>query len=101
MIVVKPGVKVAGIDSRMQYALDVCEKLYDELNADLVITSGLRPESHGSKHRVGLAFDIRIRQFTHEEQTEIHRRLWCKLGSRYDVLIKRNPPHIHIEWEPK
>ena len=101
MLVIKENVIITGLNSRMQPAIDKCLEIYNDVNTDLVITSAHRPWDKKSKHAKGDAFDIRIRQFTPAEQNEIHAILVNELGTYYDVIIKRNPPHIHIEWEPK
>jgi hypothetical protein len=90
--------------------------------ADLRITSGMRPQTPGgsSLHPLGKAIDIgvwHIRQdgttrfLTHAEQWAFAQQLQERLGEDFDVIIegpaaldaryRTRQPHIHVEFDPK
>lgn len=98
-MILKNGVKIAGLDTRMQEAIDVCDRIYKAHQYNLVITSALRPDDKKSKHSKGLAFDIRTRMYGPIERKQIHNKIASKLFEKYDVIMEED--HIHIEWEPK
>jgi hypothetical protein len=100
MIILKDGVKIAGLQDNMQPALDAVEIEYLKHNLDVVITSAMRPWDKKSKHSKGLAFDIRTFTLINKEEiNKVHANLVKELLTYYDVILERD--HIHIEWEPK
>lgn len=100
MIILKEGVQIAGLQQKMQPAIDALEREFLRHNLDLVITSAVRPWDRKSKHSRGLAFDIRTYTLLNKETiASVHARLVNELGTNYDVVLERD--HIHIEWEPK
>lgn len=91
-------------------------------DADLRITSGMRPQSPGgsSLHPRGRAMDVGVKfqredgswyHMTRGEQRAYARRLQAILGEDFDVVLEGphalNPryrnrvPHVHIEYDPK
>jgi hypothetical protein len=100
MIIIKDGVKIAGLDERMQPAIEEAERQYRNHEVDLVITSALRPWDRKSKHSKGLAIDLRTWNLVMDEDIKkVHYNLVKELKNYYDVKLEKD--HIHIEWEPK
>lgn len=97
---IKDGVIMQGLQKEMRPALIEADKIWAELNQELVITSALDgTHSAGSLHYYGLALDFRIHYFTDEEKTLAFRRLKRKLSPVYDVILHNT--HIHVEYDPK
>ena len=64
MIKIKNGVDVRGLHIKLWEAIYLLLPLFDSKNIELVITSGLEGNhGWGSLHYVGLAVDIRIRDY--------------------------------------
>ena len=69
---------------------------------EAIVTSG--NDGHhmpNSLHYKGLAMDLRTKDQTHEKITAFATRLQMEIGDDYDVIIEDNPPHIHVEYDPK
>lgn len=53
----------------------------------------------GSRHYVGLAFDLRIWRIEKDELAAFVRDLKLLLGEHFDVVNETS--HIHVEYDPK
>ena len=47
------------------------------------------------------AVDIRTRDLTPDDIRRLYIQLNKVLPAGFDVVVETNPPHIHIEWQPK
>ena len=81
----------------------IIEKLSWEIfGREAIITSGNDGKhSPNSLHYKGLAADLRTKDQTHEKITAFAARLQMEIGDDYDVVIEEDPPHIHVEYDPK
>ncbi len=97
----KAGVSIAGIRAEMLVALLIAERVYNTMGYELVITSGLEgTHKEGSLHYLGLAIDIRIRQFKFDAELQnAFKQITAALGEEFDVILK--PHYLHIEFQPK
>ena len=94
---IKPGATIAGLDIRMRPVLIVASKVWQSLNQELVVTSGLDgTHSPGSLHYYGLALDFRTRYFNDTQQDHAGRLLAEKLGDSFVVVDEGN--HIHVQY---
>lgn len=101
MMSIKPGAEVNGLRPEILIAWNVSEKIYASYGIDCVLTEGTGGK-HGtaSLHYVGLAIDLRTRDFaTDVIAKEVAEKIQELLGSQYDVIFEGN--HIHIEYQPK
>ncbi len=107
MIRFKKCVKLRGIRAEALMILVKGEKIYNERlhkngkrGVDLVVTSALDGKhSRRSLHYVGLALDLRTRDFAKGEASIAAKFLQRRLGRQYDVVLERD--HIHVEYDPK
>ena len=102
MLAIKEGVSLSGLRPEMLVALQVADGVYSQHDVECVVTSGTDSKhGNGSLHYVGLAVDLRIRDFASKNVTVVSvvRQLKNLLGKQYDVVQERT--HIHIEFQPK
>ncbi len=116
MLRFKQKVKLNGIKPEMAPVFTIASEAYKELyNADCWVTSVCDGKhSDDSKHYVGYALDLRIRNlidlkkfrragFNSPELVEKARKLADSmqnyLGDNFDVVLERT--HIHIEYDPR
>jgi hypothetical protein len=100
-MIIKPGVKIAGLTTNMQLALDYAEEVYEKFGHSLIITEAYAESGHikNSKHYEGNAVDIRIWNLgsdVHRIFGQIKRGL-DEYG--FDIILESD--HIHIEYDPK
>ncbi len=99
-MIIKKGVKIAGLRPEMLVAIIVIDYIYLKFNRELVITSALDGvHSVGSLHYVGLAIDTRTRFFSALQSKQIVVMIRRNLGIEFDVVLEKT--HIHIEFQPK
>lgn len=100
-MIIKPGVKIAGLSEKMQLALDYAEEVYENFNHTLIITEALAETGHikNSKHYTGEAVDIRIWNLG----VDVHRIFGqIKKGlESYGFQTILETDHIHIEYDPQ
>ena len=98
---IKDGAEVNGLRVEMLVAWVTAEKVYSQLNVDCVLTEGTGGKHGvGSLHYVGLAIDLRTRNFLNTRiEKEVADEIRERLGSQYDVVLEDD--HIHIEYQPK
>ncbi len=99
-MVIKEGVKLAGLRPEMLVALMVANHVYASIGKNVVVTSVMDGKhSRGSLHYVGFAFDLRINSLTASEIKIVVHLLKLHLSSEFDVVLERT--HIHVEFQPK
>ena len=97
---IKKGADIKGLNIHMRPALIAANKIWKNLNQELVITSGLdSTHSAGSLHYYGRAIDVRTYYFSTLEKTIAYESLKKALGK--DFYIKLETDHIHIGYDPK
>jgi hypothetical protein len=97
MIAIKPGVRIAGMQTEILLALFVAHELFQEQAQTVTLTSvtdGVHKD--GSLHYTGRAVDLRLPTAGKERMVE---QLQGRLGAEYDVLLEAD--HIHVEYDPK
>ena len=100
MLLLKPGVRVAGLRPEILVAVIAAERVYEEAGYDLVITAGVDGKhSTASLHYAGQAVDLRTRDVPEDTRPKLVARLKECLGEDYDVLLEET--HIHAEYQPK
>lgn len=96
----KKGVRVAGLRGESLVAILAANDLCQERGIELVLTSvcegGHQP---GSRHFLGLGFDLRIRDMPEEFHKDFRDELAGRLGDDYDVMLEKD--HIHVEFDPE
>jgi len=100
MIRIKPGVMIHESSfllpevTRMVWVA----QLVAPLDYEVTITSGCDGiHKHTSKHYLGLAFDIRTRDFPGDPRVWAD-RIWKTLGSLYFVGYEKEKVHIHMQY---
>jgi hypothetical protein len=104
-IILKPGVRIRGLQPEMLLALFVAEHEYSANGRALVLTSALDGvHSAKSLHYQGLAVDIRSKTLTESDQKRrVAGAIAAALGECYEVLLEDeggHNEHIHIELSP-
>lgn len=96
MIAIKPGVRIAGMQTEILLAVVIAHELFREQAQTLTVTSctdGVHKER--SLHYVGRAVDLRLPTAAKERMVE---QLAGRLGDEYDVVLEGD--HIHVEYDP-
>lgn len=102
MISIKPGARIDGLRPEMVLALVVAEKVYEANHAELVVTEGTGGQHMaGSLHASGRAVDLRTSNVGTAVLPIVVSGLKRCLGADYDVVLETDPPHIHVEFDPK
>ena len=103
MLRIKSGTgaaRVWGLQPAMILAAMVCDSVMGKRGKDAVITCGIDGKHMaGSKHYVGLAFDMRTSELTPTEVAVVRNEIKSALGDDYDIVIEGN--HLHVEVDPK
>ncbi len=96
----KAGVSIRKLQPQMVLAMHELEYLYQDLNEDLVITSGDDGKhSRNSWHYHGLAIDIRTRNLKAMTPEGMANAIREVLPEGYEVMVEST--HIHLEYDPK
>lgn len=98
MLKFKTGVNIDDVHQKTYSAMMICCIIYSFYNLDCVVTS-VKDGKHmaGSKHYIGKAFDLRIRQMTVYYRAQIFKKLKIALGKNYTVLLEKD--HFHIQYD--
>jgi|GEM_PF-553986 len=98
-IATKKGVILHGLDARMYSVIHKAGRIWIRHGKMLVVTSGLDGRhKKGSLHYVGLAVDLRSRDFVPATRSQVTRELRRSLGDGFEVIGE--PHHIHVEYDP-
>jgi len=97
----KPGVKITGMQVETLAAIVTADGVYSRMGVPKLVVTSVTDGSHGphSRHRVGLAADLRT--FNIDESIshrDVVRELKSALGDDFDVVLESD--HIHIEFDP-
>lgn len=100
MIKLKSGARIDNLQPEIVLGILIAEGVYDSLGVDLVITevTGSKHQK-GSLHYVGLAVDLRSRDFSKEQLPVVLANLRENLGTEFDVVYEQD--HVHVEFDPK
>jgi len=100
MLLLKPGVRLAGLQPEILLAVIAAERVCAEMGVDCVITACVDGvHQAGSLHYCGLAVDLRRRDFRPGDADKAITRIKQCLGADYDVVLEND--HIHIEFDQK
>jgi len=98
----KKGVSIRGASTETILAILIVNSIYLDMGYEFVITS-CTDGTHGysSEHYKGDAFDSRTRHMTEDDVDLLIDNVRSSLGSEFDVVYEPNPPHMHVEYDPK
>jgi len=100
MLLLKPGVRVAGLRSEILLAVVAAERVCAEMGVDCVVTACVDGvHQAGSLHYCGLAVDLRSRDFRPGDLDKAIARIRQCLGADYDVVLENE--HVHVEFDQK
>jgi len=100
MLLLKPGVRVAGLRSEILLAVVAAERVCAEMGVDCVVTACVDGvHKAGSLHYCGLAVDLRSRDFRPGDLDKAIARIRQCLGADYDVVLENE--HVHVEFDQK
>ena len=103
----KDSVKINGrhFDYEIRCMLDVARETAPELKDQCVWVTSANDSKHknNSLHYKDSAFDIRVINVIggNEEIEKWVEKIKLELGKDYDVIFEHNPPHLHLEFDPK
>jgi len=98
MLLLKPGVRVAGMRPEILFAIIAAERVCAEMGVDCVVTACVDGvHQAGSLHYCGLAVDLRSRNFRPGDADKAIARIKQCLGADYDVVLEND--HIHVEFD--
>jgi len=98
MLLLKPGVRVAGLRPEILLAVVAAERVCAEMGVDCVVTACVDGvHQAGSLHYCGLAVDLRSRDFRPGDADKAIARIKQCLGADYDVVLEND--HIHVEFD--
>lgn len=107
----KQGASLVGVKWQMFYAAIVVEEVLEDRGYECVITSGTDGQhghgpsqpgkGDGTLHDDGEALDFRSRDIPLDQREPIRAQISKALGKDYDVILEENPPHYHLEHDPK
>jgi len=99
---IKEGVDLLGFQPQISLAITVAYSCYSavEKDGECVITSCSDGQhSRGSRHYIGLAFDLRTRNLNDEQKEALYGMIKECLTNQYDVVLEKT--HIHVEYDPE
>jgi hypothetical protein len=99
-IKIKSGVSLLGLQPQTLLGISIAEACYAEKGKSMTLTSVTDHavnRSPSSRHKSGLAFDIRILNIT--DPGSMRKEIAERLGEEFDCVLESD--HIHIEWDPK
>lgn len=99
---IKPGVRIFGMRTEMAFANDAVVEAFKETGHDCVMTAGVDGKhSRASAHYNGCAADYRTRHIASGLRQELADKIKARLGADFDVILELDPPHLHVEFDPK
>jgi hypothetical protein len=98
----KDDVRVLGTRNELTIGLLVAWGVFMERGLACVITGAIEGKhSRASLHYAGDAVDLRIRHVAPDQREQIADEIRDRIGPDFDVVLESDPPHIHIEFQPK
>lgn len=110
----KDGVGFKDVGWETFYALSIAEIVFQSFDHREVTVTSMNDSQHGEHTlhhpvydaegkliKAGNAADLRVWYIDLETQQAIARELRRRLGPNYDVVLETDPPHIHVEFDPK
>jgi len=101
-MILKPGVRLAGLQPQMVLVAMVVDEIYGD--TECVITSANDSKhSERSLHYQGCALDFRTHNYSNDKG-ELRDRIKAALGQDFDVVLEAvGTPneHLHVEYDPK
>lgn len=97
----KGGAKVKGLKPEMDHAIRVAREVYQQYGYDCVLTGGTEEGHKTIVHPLGYAVDFRTRHLSAVAKNEVASTMADRLTDEYQVLLKEDPPHIHVEFDPR
>ncbi len=96
----KKGVDIFGIHPELIFGMVVVDQVFQNLGEKAVFTSVCDGQhSNKSLHYKGLAFDVRTRNISKEDQTDIVDVLRYRLPDDWDIVLETS--HLHVEYDRK
>lgn len=100
MIRLKKGVRIGGVRPEITVAMQIAAGVYSRFNVDAIVTSCMEGKhSTHSRHYVGLAIDLRIRNVPRGQHSDLRNALADALGPDFLVLLEGN--HIHVGFKAR
>lgn len=104
-MLIKAGVKAAGVKPELLLGLSVAETIYRKLTGEYLVVTSLTDGKHkaASLHYKGLAADLRTHDLNTAQRQEFYLRLRDALGPDFDVIFEdegKPNEHIHLEYDP-
>ncbi len=100
MLLLKTGVRIAGLRPEILLAVVAAERVCAVMGVDCVVTACVDGvHKSGSLHYCGLAVDLRSRDFRPGDVDKAIARIKQCLGADYDVVLETD--HIHVEFQQK
>ena len=101
-MILKAGVRLAGLQPQMVLAAMVVNEIYGD--TECVITSANDSKhSAASLHYKGCALDFRTHNYTNDK-VYLRDKIKAALGQDFDVVLEAvGTPneHLHVEYDPK
>ena len=110
-MLLKDGVNIKGVQPQVWYAIGFCDHLHQQMFGDSIVVTSLTDGQHnpGSKHPMGLAWDMRTKDRSASESARFFQLVKEALDKQgYDIVAEggTNPStpftsgaHIHGEWD--
>ena len=96
------SVRIQGIRPEMVLVFLATSRIWGELGYPVTYTS-INDGRHSltSLHYAGSAVDIRTRDMRPQDAERGALLLRAALGRDFDVVLERDPPHLHVEYQPR
>ena len=103
MIELKHAVKLDNLSPQIVLAIVVAAGLIRRYSIEPCVVTSVNDSRHriGSLHYQGRAVDLRTRHLNRSEAESFADEVRDCLGPDFDVILEWNPPHLHIEYDPK
>ena len=89
-------------DTAMALVLVVVDGVFRSQGFEAEITSGMEgTHMRASAHYRASALDFRILHVPEGMWQAFRDDIADRLGVQFDVILVTQPPHIHVEWDPK
>lgn len=104
-MLLKAGVKAAGVKPELLLGLSVADTLHRRLTGEELVVTSLTDGKHKatSLHYKGLAADLRTKDLNTAQKQIFYLQLRDALGPDFDVIFEdegKPNEHIHLEFDP-